>query len=139
MGAAPLPRLCPAGSGRGRGAGVDDGEAPARPRCRPERRLPVARPAVAVHGAHRRVWQRRARSGPPARSSARIGVGHAPALHTAATDGDVALVRLLLELGADPDMHDARFDATPLGWARHFEQAETIAALEPVTRADPGE
>ncbi|HKA04042.1 MAG TPA: ankyrin repeat domain-containing protein, partial [Acidimicrobiales bacterium] len=61
------------------------------------------------------------------------------ALHTAATDGDVALVRLLLELGADPDMHDARFDATPLGWARHFEQAETIAALEPVTRADPGE
>jgi hypothetical protein len=63
------------------------------------------------------------------------------ALHTAASDGDVALVRLRLplELGADPDIHDARFDATPLGWARHFEQDETVAVLEPVTRADPGE
>jgi hypothetical protein len=55
------------------------------------------------------------------------------ALHGAAAQGDVELGRLLLELGADPAIKDARFDSTPLGWARHFDQAEMIALLEPLT------
>ena len=54
-------------------------------------------------------------------------------LHHAASEGDVALTRLLLSLGADPDVPDKRFDATPLDWARHFGQDETAALLEPVT------
>ena len=55
------------------------------------------------------------------------------ALHTAAGDGDVALVRLLLAAGADPDLRDARFAGTPLGWARHFGRDATIEILEPLT------
>jgi hypothetical protein len=52
------------------------------------------------------------------------------ALHHAAGEGDVELVRLLLELGADPHTRDHRFDGTPLDWARHLEQPETAALLE---------
>jgi len=51
------------------------------------------------------------------------------ALHHAAGNGDVAMARLLLELGADPTVRDLRFDATPLGWAEHFDQPATIALL----------
>jgi ankyrin repeat protein len=58
------------------------------------------------------------------------------ALHHAAGEGDLALARLLLRLGADPGITDTRFGATPLGWAHHFGRPEMIALLEPVT---PGE
>ena len=55
--------------------------------------------------------------------------------------GDTALTRLLLSIGADPDVRDKRFDSTPLDWARHFGQAETAALLEPLTaeRDDEGD
>ncbi len=56
------------------------------------------------------------------------------ALHHAAGNGDVELARLLLSLGADPDVLDKRFEATPLDWARHFGQEEMIALLEPLSR-----
>ncbi len=55
------------------------------------------------------------------------------ALHHAALTGDVELARLLLSLGADPGVLDARFEATPLGWARHFGQDAMIALLEPLS------
>ena len=58
------------------------------------------------------------------------------ALHVAAGNGDAESVRLLLALGADPGLRDARFDAPPLGWARHFDQPETIVLLEPLTAGD---
>jgi ankyrin repeat protein len=51
------------------------------------------------------------------------------ALHQAASRGDVELARLLLALGADPGIRDARFDATPLDWARHFNQEAVVALL----------
>lgn len=51
------------------------------------------------------------------------------ALHHAAGNGDVAMVRLLLDLGADPEIRDARFGSTPLEWAEHFEQEATAALL----------
>jgi ankyrin repeat protein len=54
------------------------------------------------------------------------------ALHAAALQGDVNLARLLLGLGADPTLKDARFDATPLGWARFFGQQSMIELLEPL-------
>jgi len=55
------------------------------------------------------------------------------ALHRAAESGDVQLARLLLDSGADPGIRDARFDGTPLDWARYFDQAELVALLEPLT------
>jgi hypothetical protein len=55
------------------------------------------------------------------------------ALHHAAADGDVELTRRLLDLGADPNLRDQRFDATPLDWARHFDRPSTVALLESVT------
>ncbi|HEY2520275.1 MAG TPA: ankyrin repeat domain-containing protein [Streptosporangiaceae bacterium] len=59
------------------------------------------------------------------------------ALHHTARVGNLVLTRRLVELGADPDQRDERFGSTPLGWARHFGQAELIAFLEPLTSPDP--
>ena len=62
------------------------------------------------------------------------------ALHFTAEAGNLDLARRLIELGADPDLRDQRFGATPLGWARYFGQPELIAFLEPLTRPEePGE
>ena len=58
-------------------------------------------------------------------------------LHQAAYDGDVELVALLLELGADPARRDHSFDATPLGWAEHNHQEAAAALLRPITPTDP--
>lgn len=55
------------------------------------------------------------------------------ALHVAAMQGNLGLARSLISLGADPDLRDQRFDATPLGWARHFGQQPPIDLLEPLT------
>ena len=71
--------------------------------------------------------------------NAAIPAGHGrvagmTALHEAVS-GDLALVRLLLELGADPDIRDAEFYATPLGWAEHGYAHEAAAVLRPVTAA----
>ena len=46
----------------------------------------------------------------------RNGFGEQP-LHTAAFNGKVETVRLLLDAGADVDAHDDRFDSTPLASA----------------------
>ncbi|GIF72007.1 ankyrin repeat domain-containing protein [Asanoa siamensis] len=53
------------------------------------------------------------------------------ALHAAAELGDAALARDLLARGADPAKRDARFDATPGDWARHFDRPELAALLTP--------
>src|SRR5579859_6728771 len=58
------------------------------------------------------------------------------ALHKAAEDGNLALARTLLRLGADPNVRDYRFDSTPLGWARYFSRPALIELLEPVTPPD---
>jgi hypothetical protein len=58
-------------------------------------------------------------------------------LHVAVAEGNGELVRLLLSLGADPDRADARFHATPLGWARHFDRPDLVELLEPLTRPEP--
>ncbi|MDQ0372716.1 ankyrin repeat domain-containing protein [Cellulomonas humilata] len=52
------------------------------------------------------------------------------ALHAAASLGDPDLVALLLSLGADPTLRDARFGATPLDWAQHLDRPSVIAQLE---------
>ncbi len=45
--------------------------------------------------------------------------GRATALHEAAFRGDLACVKLLVQLGADVTLTDRQFKATPLGWAQH--------------------
>ena len=47
--------------------------------------------------------------------------------------GDRPVVEQLLSLGADPDVRDQRFDATPLGWARYFDHPDLAELLAPVT------
>jgi ankyrin repeat protein len=54
-------------------------------------------------------------------------------LHHAAASGDVGMVRLLLDLGADPTIEDGRFGGTALGWAEHFDQPDTIALLRGIS------
>lgn len=50
------------------------------------------------------------------------------ALHAAVERNSAAMVSLLLDLGADPEIRDARFDGTPLDWAGHLGRPE-LAAL----------
>ena len=64
------------------------------------------------------------------------------ALHEAAMNGEREIVDILLAAGADRTVRDARFDATPAGWAHHGDQPELAALLEPADpqpepRADP--
>jgi ankyrin repeat protein len=58
------------------------------------------------------------------------------ALHEAAAAGEIDAARLLIELGADPAVRDARFQATPLGWAEHFGQEAMAGFLRPLTPAE---
>ncbi|MFC9694273.1 ankyrin repeat domain-containing protein [Kribbella sp. NPDC056951] len=47
--------------------------------------------------------------------------GAAP-IHRAALNGHLATVKRLVELGADPWLHDRMYDADALGWAEHNQQ-----------------
>ena len=138
-----------AADGRGR-----DGAA-ARSRRRAARRVHARRPrarARADRGRRRaRGGGARARSAPAGRrgrrqdgprpcgcwsssaSTSTRDTARPTALHLAAYDGSRELVDVLLELGADPNVRDRDFDATPAGWARHAhhdELADHLAALE---------
>jgi ankyrin repeat protein len=55
-------------------------------------------------------------------------------LHNAAWAGDLELVQLLVELGADPNVREPTYDATPLGWAEHNHQQAVVEYLTPLTR-----
>ncbi len=90
--------------------------------------------AAAVRLAVANGWDVSAR----ARVDAPLDQAWETALHDAAANGHVEMVRVLLELGADPTVRDARFDGTPLDWAEHFDKPETAALLSqvPVTRPD---
>ena len=51
-------------------------------------------------------------------------------LHEAAMRGDIPVIRLLLDHGADANVHDTGYDATPAGWAEHHGQREAQRLLE---------
>jgi ankyrin repeat protein/ketosteroid isomerase-like protein len=51
-------------------------------------------------------------------------------LHEAAMRGNIPVIRLLLEHGADPNIHDTGYDATPAGWAEHHGQHDAQHLLE---------
>ena len=62
------------------------------------------------------------------------GRTRATALHSAAWNGNLPMVELLLELGADPNIRDTTYDGTPLDWAAHNGQAEVVEHLRLRTR-----
>jgi ankyrin repeat protein len=53
----------------------------------------------------------------------------ATALHAAAGQGQLAIVELLVERGADQSIKDVRYQSTPLGWATHMGRDAVIAVL----------
>jgi ankyrin repeat protein len=62
--------------------------------------------------------------------------GHATPLHEAAWSGDLAMVQLLVELGASTEARDPVHRSTPLGWASHNRQAEVVGFLSRFTSGD---
>ena len=61
--------------------------------------------------------------------------GHgAVALHLAAQFSCLKVLRLLLDRGANPNIEDAAYHATPLGWARHENATESVTILEAYSR-----
>jgi len=55
-------------------------------------------------------------------------------LHLAIFGNHPELVRLLLDAGADPSIHDSKHDADAHGWADFFGRTETTAMLKPEKR-----
>jgi Ankyrin repeats (3 copies) len=51
-------------------------------------------------------------------------------LHEAAMRGNLRVIRLLLDHGADPNVHDTGYDATPAGWAEHHGQHDAHELLK---------
>jgi ankyrin repeat protein len=49
---------------------------------------------------------------------------HITPLHEAALRGDMPVIALLVEHGADPTIRDSGYKATPAGWAEHFGRRE---------------
>jgi ketosteroid isomerase-like protein len=58
-------------------------------------------------------------------------------LHEAAMRGNLPVIRLLLDHGADPNIHDTGYDATPAGWAEHHGQPESQQLLEALEQPAP--
>jgi len=52
------------------------------------------------------------------------------ALHNAAGSGHLEMVKLLIELGADPLIRDKEFNARPIGWAQYGERQDVVEYLK---------
>ena len=50
-------------------------------------------------------------------------------LHNAAGWGGLDMVKLLLDLGADPALRDPSYHAAPIGWAMHNQQSDVVEYL----------
>jgi hypothetical protein len=62
----------------------------------------------------------------------RAGQAADPLLEAVLAGGDLPILEVLVELGADLAVVDARWQLTPLGWARHVDQqaaADYLAGL----------
>ena len=56
--------------------------------------------------------------------------GGVTALHYAAGAGELAIIELLVEHGADRTIRDTEFDHPPIEWARFFDQDAAAKYLE---------
>jgi ankyrin repeat protein len=54
-------------------------------------------------------------------------------MHNAAWQGNLELVKLLIELGADPTIRDPNYNATPQGWAEYNHQQVVVDYLMSLT------
>ncbi len=63
---------------------------------------------------------------------------HSTPLHQAAVNNDDAMARLLCERGADLNVRDTLWNATPLEWALHNRKAEVEAYLRAVLKQRKG-
>jgi ankyrin repeat protein len=63
-------------------------------------------------------------------------MGRTAPLHEAAMRGDLAVIRLLLDRGADPTLRDTGYHATPAGWAEHHGQHDAHALLTALEQPD---
>ena len=61
--------------------------------------------------------------------NATFGPHRQAALHGAALRGNLAMVKYLIEHGADPGIEDCSFHATAAGWADHFGHQDVAAYL----------
>lgn len=59
------------------------------------------------------------------------------ALHEAALRGNLPVVSLLVELGADPTIVDSEHNSTPRGWAEHSGQTAVVDHLDRLDRPTP--
>ena len=50
-------------------------------------------------------------------------------LHLAAQNGDLEMIRTLLDLGADPTIEDGLYHSTPAGWAEHGRHEQAVELL----------
>ena len=74
----------------------------------------------------------------PTDVNARDDDGATP-LHQAAWEGNLPMIRRLLDGGADPSLTDGRFGSTPLQWAEHAYQTEAADLLRAATSATTSE
>jgi ankyrin repeat protein len=100
------------------------------------------RPGLIVWAAGRRAWPAiplLAELGWDVNARARVDIPveqeWETALHEAAGSGEIDAARMLIKLGADPGIRDARFNATALGFAEHFGQQAMADYLRPLTPA----
>ena len=69
--------------------------------------------------------------------TAHDGVGmnlNATPLHNAAWKGNLEMVQLLVELGADPGLRERNYNGTPLDWAAHNQQEHVVEYLAKLNR-----
>lgn len=64
------------------------------------------------------------------------GVNNGAAMHRAAWEGDLPMVKRLIERGADIYNRDNPFNSTPLSWAQHNRQLEVFDWMVANTRVD---
>lgn len=74
-------------------------------------------------------WLLRQGAEPNARSAAQ---SQHTALHSAAWNGDLPMVKLLVQAGADPSLRDHQYDGTPQGWAETSVEVTSNAACADV-------
>jgi hypothetical protein len=101
------------------------------------------RPGLIVWAASRRAWPAislLAEFGWDVNARARVDFPieqeWETALHEAAGAGEIDAAPMLIELGADPGIRDARFHGTPLDWAEHFGQQAMADYLRQLTAAN---